>query len=440
MANLIFSADVFDDARISINGDNTTITLKGKNIGSLPTLYDCNGAFVSIVNSYFFDLKAISKLKDLSSYSRALLKYWTFLEDKDLAWDIFPPIKRLKPTYLFRSYLLTEIQENRLSQSTGNIYINHIKGFYLWAMHEGYLQIKNDKEAPFKIEQISIQNSGVLSHINPTISIDSSDLRIKVAKDNQTQNVRSMSPLSREYLILLSQNFCYISEELKLQCLIAIQCGLRIQEVSSLTVDVLKAAYPLTENRHRYELPIGPSTGVATKYGKERHVEIPFELLSALQNYMISERRLKRLNKLNDKLLAIERGELTQTKEKRDSFKHCERFEPLFISEQGNPIDKKVIGARWIDLRKLIRKQDPLFNHKFHDLRATYGTYRLYDLLEAGLQAVEALELLMGWMGHNHEQTTWKYLRYLKRKEVFQEKFALLDSIMHEVLCGGNDE
>ncbi|WP_258177078.1 tyrosine-type recombinase/integrase [Photobacterium damselae] len=439
MAQVIISADIYDDSDISFQKGKAIAFPKGKNLGSLPTLYDRNGIFVSVVNSYFFDLKAVSKMKDLNSYSRALLKYWSFIEDSNLQWDHFPPIKRLKPTYLFRSFLLTEIQENRLSQSTANIYINHVKNFYLWAIYEKFLLVKNEQEAPFKIEQLHVQNTGALVHISPTIKIDSSDLRIRVAKDNQTKNVRSLSPLSRESLKLLAQLLTQVSEELKLQCLLALQCGLRIQEVSSFTIKALNAAIPLAESRHRYELPIGPSTGIATKYGKERYIEISIELLTVLNNYAISERRLKRLKKLENKLEAISLGNITLSKDKADVFNSCKRFEPLFISEQGNPVNQKVIGARWAEFRSLIRKQDPSFQHRFHDLRATYSTYRLNDLLETGLQAVEALELLMGWMGHNHEQTTWKYLKFLKRKEVFKEKFALLDSFMHEAL-GGCDE
>lgn len=72
-------------------------------------------------------------------------------------------------------------------------------------------------------------------------------------------------------------------------------------------------------------------------------------------------------------------------------------------------------------------------------MRATYGSYRLNDLLEAKLSEVESLELLMGWMGHKNESTTWKYLRFLKRKEAFKVKFGLLDSIMYKAL-GYDDE
>ncbi|TOM46854.1 integrase, partial [Vibrio parahaemolyticus] len=115
------------------------------------------------------------------------------------------------------------------------------------------------------------------------------------------------------------------------------------------------------------------------------------------------------------------------------------RHEPLFVSEQGNPVTSRSTNARWSEFRALIQKTNPTFKHRFHDLRATYGTFRLHDLLGAGLAEVECLELLMGWMGHENERTTWKYLRFLKRKEVFKEKFALLDSIMHDAIGGDNE-
>jgi integrase len=440
MAQLIYSSDVSTEVEIEWNNDGEpACSPTGRNLGALPTLFSVNYEFVSEVNSYFFDLKATNKLKDISSNARALLKYWSFLEASNLKWDHFPPLKKLKPTYLFRSYLLSEIEENRLSQSTANTYINHIKSFYMWAMHEGILHIANEKQAPFKIETVQVQNTGMLAHIQPTFSVNTSDLRIRVAKDSQSKRVRSLSPLSQESLALVSSHLSKVSEELKLQFFLGVQLGLRIQEASTLTVDSLNAAIPLAGSEHRYEMPLGPSTGVKTKYGKERYVEISAQLLTYLRNYLISERRLNRLNKLYSKLAAIKCGKLVLEKEKYDALIRCEKFEPVFISQQGNPVDKSVVSARWTDLRTLIRIKHPDFNHRFHDLRATYGTYRLSDLLNAGLQASEALELLMGWMGHNDESTTWKYLHYLKRKEVFKEKFALLDSIMYDI-WGGNHE
>ncbi|MCE2595862.1 tyrosine-type recombinase/integrase [Motilimonas cestriensis] len=440
MAQLIYSADVYADTEITWTDEGQpTFFIKGKNLGSLPTLFDKEGRFIEEVNSYFFYLKNIKKLKDINSNARALLKFWSFIEENELSWNHFPPLKRLKSTYLFRSYLLTEIEKGSISQSTSNTYINHIKNFYLWAIHEGLLQVKNDQCAPFKIETVKIINTGILAHLRPAFTVDTSDLRIRVEKDSQTKKIRALTPLSIESLTLLTQHLPRFSIEFQLQCLLAIQMGLRIQEVSTLTVEAINTAVPLTESKYRYEIVIGPSTGVRTKNNKTRQIEISVEFLAKIRNYLISERRLVRLNKLHEKIRAIKKGEVILKKEKLDIFMHCEKFEPLFISEQGNPVDKSVIGSRWGELRHVIRNKNSSFSYRFHDLRSTYGTYRLNDLLEAGIQPLESLELLMGWMGHINETTTWKYLRFLKRKEVFIEKFGTLDSIMHEAIGVGNE-
>ena len=164
MAQLIYSSDVYVDTDIKWNDKGEPLfSMEGRNLGSLPTLYSEKGEFIEVVNSYFFDLEAVRRLKDTSSNARALLKYWTFLEESNLTWDHFPPIKRLKPTYLFRAYLLQEIAEHRLSQSTANIYMNHVKSFYMWAMYERLLSIENEKQAPFQVETVKIQNEGMLA-------------------------------------------------------------------------------------------------------------------------------------------------------------------------------------------------------------------------------------------------------------------------------------
>jgi integrase len=215
---------------------------------------------------------------------------------------------------------------------------------------------------------------------------------------------------------------------------------MRIQEVATLSLNALETATPLVESEHRYEIVLSPqSTGVQTKYSKQRHVEISSGLLTTLNEYRTSERRIKRVNKLNAKLKSLPEDESSLKQETIERLELCERHEPLFVSEQGNPITAKSIEARWTELRTSIKATSPSFIHRFHDLRSTYGTYRLNDLLEAGLTPMECMVLLMGWMGHRNESTTWKYLRYLQRKEAFKVKFGILDSIMHEAL-GGEDE
>ncbi|MDF9399753.1 tyrosine-type recombinase/integrase [Vibrio sp. 1180_3] len=437
---LIQSSNVYKQTELLVSDSTCQCSpLKG-NIGSLPTLFNQDGSFNHEANSYLFYQKAIKAAKDLSPCAQALQAYYQFLEDKGLVWDSFPPIKRLKPTYLFRSHLLKKINSGELAHSTASVRMSQIVNYYKWLMHDGYLKIKNEKEAPFKMEFVSVQSSGMLAHISPTFTVETSDLRIKVPKDASSKNIRPLSPLSRESLNILTLHLPNASVELLLQVLISIDTGMRIQEVATLSLNALDTATPLAESEHRYEIVLSPqSTGVQTKFAKQRRVEISSELLSTLNEYRSSERRIKRANKLNAKFESLPENKPSTKKEVVERLGLCERHEPLFVSEQGNPVTAKSIEARWTEFRTSIKKTCPSFTHRFHDLRSTYATYRLSDLLEAGLSASECIGLLMGWMGHRSDYTTWKYVHYLQRKEAFKVKFGILDSIMHEAL-GGNDE
>ena len=313
--------------------------------------------------------------------------------------------------------------------------MNQIVNYYKWLMHDGYLRISNEKEAPFKIEFVSVQNTGMLAHTMPNFIVETSDLRIKVPRDADSKNIRPLSPLSRDALSILTRHLIQTSKELRLQALLSIDTGMRIDEVATLTLDALDTATPLAESQHRFEILLCPRfTGVQTKFGKTRSVEVSSDLLQSLNEYRTSERRLKRVTKLNEKIEQLDSDTPPFSQKTVEILERCERHEPLFVSQQGNPSTGKSIEARWVDFRAEIQQEERSFTHRFHDLRATYGTYRLSDLLEAKLPVVDCMELLMGWMGHKNESTTWKYLRFLKRKEAFKVKFGILDSIMHEAL------
>ncbi len=92
------------------------------------------------------------------------------------------------------------------------------------------------------------------------------------------------------------------------------------------------------------------SNGVQTKFGKARRIEISAQLLSALKEYRISERRLKRVAKLNTKLSKLHELALTLKQKTFEALELCKRHEPLFVSEQGNPLSAKSIEARWTEM------------------------------------------------------------------------------------------
>jgi len=52
------------------------------------------------------------------------------------------------------------------------------------------------------------------------------------------------------------------------------------------------------------------------------------------------------------------------------------------------------------------------------------------------MNSIDAMRLIMGWLGHKNEQSTWRYLRYLDKRKLHQEAFFMLDSMVEEALGG----
>lgn len=432
MAKLYKSSDVSIGHKTSVV-DGAVRLEGGRNLGSLPTLYsDCN-SFVSPVNLWFVHLAAVRRLSNLSSYSRALLRYWRFLEKEGLSWDDFPPVKSQKPTYRFRNEeLLANVKAGQLAYSTANLYINHVVQFYIWAIKEKLLPLTATHK-PFEIEFVSANSSNPISHMLPSFSVQTSDLRIRVPKDACTGKKRPLSPLSKSSLRTLAQELSETSIEMRLIVLLSIQCGLRKIEATSFTVTGLNECYLKSEDALYYEVLIGPHNGIPTKNGKQRIIQIPIALMGLLNDYLVSNRRIERLRKFHvNKVNATE----DQAGRNQNTSKATYGFEPIFLTQTGLPYNSSSVGTRFGELRKNIRAQGNNFNYKFHDLRSSYATYRLKSLLDAGVSSVDSLSLIMQWMGHSNESTTWEYLTYLSHKKLLKDKISLLDTILHEALKG----
>ncbi|MBF4265273.1 site-specific integrase, partial [Vibrio anguillarum] len=90
------------------------------------------------------------------------------------------------------------------------------------------LIVKSEKEAPFKMEYVSVKSTGMLAHISPTFTVQTSDLRIKVPRDSSSKNIRPLKPLSNDSLGILTSYLPQASIELRLQVLLSIDTGMRI--------------------------------------------------------------------------------------------------------------------------------------------------------------------------------------------------------------------
>ncbi len=264
MAQLIYTKEV------NIGGDativNGTISFSGgRQIETVPVLYDEGGNYVVPVNCWLLSL--VDSHKDLSSYSRALRHYWSFLEVEKLPWDEFNMPKNHKPTYRWRNKLKKSADSGETAYSTAAAYVNHVVQFYKWHMLEGGLKIKDESSAPFKFEWVKIARSDMLAHISRTILVQTTDLRIKVPRHSESQGkrIRSLNPIQREELKSMIQVLIQGPQEMLLMTGLGCKSGLRISEVGTFPDHLIRKPLP---GENRIEVEIGPHVGVQTKNGK----------------------------------------------------------------------------------------------------------------------------------------------------------------------------
>jgi integrase len=399
----IIQSDDFQIDRKCIFGydGQSKITLKG-----FPTFYSTHGKYICPINLWINYLVNVKKSKNINSNIRAIKRYWSFLENNNLIWDDFPRDKSLKPTYRFRNdNLLKAVKKGELCASTASNYMLHVIKFYEWAGHEQLIKI-SEHSKPFEYEYVNINNYGMMSHINRFFVVRTTDLKIKTPNRGDKQ---SLNPLSENELSSFIKKLKKSNEEFKIHQLLQLQSGLRVSEACTFP---LSAVIPPPYERKYLDVNIGPHNGVKTKYGKKRTIEVPSSLMHRMYLYSISEYRLKKKDKDQVHLSSA----------------------PLLLNQSGRPITTDGIQRHFHRFRiKLRNDENIIFNHRTHDLRSTYATFKLSSLLKY-IEPSDAMTLLMGWLGHKDEKTTWKYLRYLNKDKIHQNAISMLDSIMDDAL------
>lgn len=99
----VINSDNFeiDITRYTLANKTSTTKLEG-----FPTVYSSAGEYITPVNLWLNYLVNVKRAKDISSSLRAIKRYWNYLEENKLCWDLFPRQKSSNPSYI----TLTESQ------------------------------------------------------------------------------------------------------------------------------------------------------------------------------------------------------------------------------------------------------------------------------------------------------------------------------------------
>jgi integrase len=368
---------------------------------------------LDVVNVYLMHLSVNGNLKDTSTYSRAFIHYFSFLAAINQEWNDMSFIQSQRPTYMFKNHLEAMYRstdpESNLAGSTVKSYMRSIVNFYRFYVSKKYPFINPPFEN--KVVKLNLPSPSSSMNSNTTIEVQSSDLRPNVPAQKAgviLHKLRSVNKHEWDLLdkilrvdrkILKNSNGYLYSGSLPLEFsyifLIMRYTGLRRAEVLTLNSSLIFKPNIEQLKRGYVSITVGPKFGVDTKNDKEREIEFPTGLMDKVYEYLLSERFIKRRNKFLN---------LNQSGDQKRI--------PIFLNNRGTIYSKGSANARWSEIRQtIVKKLNYEFTHKMHNLRATYGVFRLFSLLDAGMKQSDALVFVQTKMGHEKLATTLEYLK-----------------------------
>ncbi len=168
--------------------------------------------------------------------------------------------------------------------------------------------------------------------------------------------------------------------------------GGRIGTLTAIRVDSIENATPAPEDPGLWIFPVGPGTGIPTKFDVTGNLYIPDQLMKLLKKYAYSPRRLNRLEKASE-----------------------EHRQLLFLNRFGEPYKPSAATREMVDLRRCATHAGLKFmkDFHFHQTRATFGTWLMTIALSVTF-VKSAIEFVRRAMHHKHESTTMRYITFLE--------------------------
>jgi integrase len=346
------------------------------------------------------------KLRTVVSALEHLHKYAIWLEETPIDWRHFPQTKAERVLVRYRGHLIDEREASALMPSTTTARMNAVIRFYRFAAGKNFIS----REAP-KWQDIQV----VLPYFDTT---GFERTMIRVTTDVSIPNhVRSglrledgLLPLTQQHkLELLEFAHHNASPELCLMLMTGFFTGARIGTIITLRTTALDNAIRDPALRGMWLVKAGPGTGIATKFDVTGDLLIPDQLMAHLKAYATSIRHISRVIKAADSDKTL-----------------------VFLTRFSAPYKDKSVDREMVDLRRAGQAAGLKFlrKFKFHQTRATYGTWLMKLCLEVSSPKA-AIEFVKQAMFHKDAATTFGYVTFNeKTKESIAIEKAFAESFM----------
>ncbi|MFS1923297.1 MULTISPECIES: site-specific integrase [Vibrio] len=409
----VLSRDESNNITSSVNFDTSCRTIKSN------ILYDSEtGLAITPVNLFLIDLIADPAFMHENNLTttKGLKAYFQFLKDNGCCWNVFPRSKLQRPTYAFKRHVMDKVKNGDYSFDTGNQWLGAVKRFYLWAFHERVLDI-SDINQPFVTDTRRVEKHTASGKKRFYAATSDMKLPQKLRgisdsfKRNGGRELKPINALGREQfklgLAILGKPHMVLASQ------VSLLMGLRENEALTLPYSFFTGDFANANlsARESVVVSVGGNEGTKTKNGVRRIVEIPFALYERLCDYATSDKRLAL-----GKKFAVDNPR-------------------LFLNNRGTPFRSDELTKRMSELRQqLLQEHGVDFNHKYHDLRATFATEYGTRLLDRGMKFSAVFNEVKSILGHKLDKDTFRYMSIIESQEVKRESAMELELYTQEIL------
>lgn len=392
-----------------------------RSIFNLPQIFWKDGRPWGEVNHWALDKMRSGgvKLKTVQSLMAHLNKYASWLEQQEdkVDWRHFPMLKSERVLVRYRGALIAARDAGDLKPSTTTARMGAVIQFYRHCAAHNFVC----RDAPKWQDKPVIVRYFDHAGFERTLSRLSADIAIPNRARHGIGLEDGLLPITIEHqnklLRYTSENS---SDELHLLLMSGFFTGGRIGTLTGLRVESIESASPAPEEPGMWLIPIGPGTGIPTKFDVTGDLYFPEQLMKLLKNYAYSPRRLKRQEKA--------------AKEHRPF---------LFLNRFGNPYRPSAATREMVELRRGATQAGLKFmkDFRFHQSRATFGTWLMTIALSA-TTVKSSIGFVRRAMHHKHESTTMRYITFLEHTKAkiavanaFSEAFMGIASRMRDASC-----
>lgn len=388
-----------------------------RTIEKLPQIFWVDGLPWSEANLFALELVRDNRvnIKTVISLMEHIHKYANWLEREQIDWRHFPKNKAERVLLRYRGALIEDRDYGVLSPSTTTARMRAVIRFYRFASGHNLISRDALKWQDKQVVLRFIDNAGferTMSRIATDISIPN-----RTRPGQRLEN--GLLPLTNDHMSKLLQ-FAKdnVSEELYLMLLVGFFTGARLGTIATMSMQSLDNAARDSMVPNMWMVPVGPGTGVATKFDVNGHLMIPDQVMKILKGYMTSRRHLNRIIKATDANKSY-----------------------VFLTRHGNPYKVASVNREMVNLRKAGQASGLKFlqKFKFHQTRATYGTWLMSICLESA-SVKAAIEFVKQAMHHKNESTTFGYIKFIEHTQAkievanaFTEAFLGLQTGQKEV-------